>query len=138
MGISAPLARVTAGTSAGLVMLLIIAAPMITLFPSGERATPALPASADGRPGGRGQVREQCCQLGGDRTGMAGADPASVQREDWRQAAHRAGDEQLVGGIELSQAEVADNGLDARLRGEVEHRLPGDPLRAGGGGRRAE
>ena len=72
------------------------------------------------------------------RPGLAVADGAAVDRGDRRQAAHRAGDEHLVGVVEVGQAEVADVAGQAGLRGEFEHRRAGDPLRAGERRRRAQ
>ena len=53
-------------------------------------------------------------ELGDVRPGAAGADLPAVDGEDRGDAAHGAGHEDLVGGVDLGQGEVADLDRDAR------------------------
>ena len=60
--------------------------------------------------GGGGEVGVELCEVLGDRAGHAVADHPAVHGHDRREAAHRAGDEDLGGVVELRERVVADLG----------------------------
>jgi hypothetical protein len=73
-----------------------------------------------------------------DRARKAAAYGLPSSRRTGANPAHRPGDEQLVGGIELGQAVITDQAADASRGRELEHGGRGDSLRARGGRRSSQ
>src|SRR5215471_19061415 len=96
IGIVTPPGRSTAGTEAASVM-----GSSLQRSPRSHHRP-----SDHGRAGAGGQAGEQPGEPAGHRARRAVADGAPVDRGDRREPAHGAGDEHLVRGVELGQAEV--------------------------------
>ena len=79
------------------------------------------------------RVEEGRAHLGRDRTQLAVADRAAVDRLDPRDLDPGAAEEGLLGKVELGPIDLALLGRDSCLLRELEDRPPGDPFEDVGG-----